>query len=126
MAAIFFVLAGFLLFVSGIRLHFVYRSIVGSLPPQFQDDWTSRYAFSVYALEPTTPIEVQAEYVKAMGVSCGACLALTLGFFAAGNAVFGCLVLLVFVVGVYRAVDGWRTYKSNLDRPLNHVEEEDV
>jgi hypothetical protein len=126
MAPVFFVLAGFLLFVSIIRVHFVYRSIVDTLPPKFQDDWTSRYAFSVYALEPTTPVEVQAEYVRAMGISCAACLSLALGFFAAGNPVLGYFVLLVLIVGVYHAIQGWRTYKSNCDRPPNHFEKEDL
>lgn len=123
MAAVFFVLGGFLLFVSAIRAHFAYRIIVDTLPPQFQDAWTSRYVFSVYALEPTTPLEVQAEWVKTMGVSCAACLSLSLGFFVAGNAAFGCFALLAFGVAAYRAVQGWRTYRSNLERPMDHGEE---
>ena len=69
-AAVFFVLGGFLLFVAAIHTHFGYRAILDALPPQFRDDWTSRYAFSVYALEPTTPLDVQASYIKAMGLSC--------------------------------------------------------
>jgi len=116
MATVFFVLGGFLLLVCAIRTQFVYRAIIDTLPPQYQDDWTSRYAFSVYALEPTTPLEVQAEWVKAMGLSCPACLSLALGFFALGNAVFGCFALLVFVVAVHRALKGWQAYNSNLER----------
>jgi len=123
MAAVFFVLGGFLLFVAAIHTHFVYRAILDTLPPQFQDDWTSRYAFSVYALEPTTPLDVQASYIKAMGLSCPACLSVSLGFFAAGNVVWGCLALLAFVVATYSALRGWRTYKSNVDRPIDRDDE---
>ena len=123
MHVVFFVLGGFLLFVSAVRTHFVYRAVLDTLPPRFQDDWTSRYAFSVYALEPTTPVEVQAEYVKAMGLSCPACLSVSLGFFAAGYPVLGGLALLVSIVATYRAVQGWRTYQSNLDRPIERGEE---
>jgi len=124
MATVLFVLGGFLLFVCAIRTQFVYRAIIDTLPPQFQDDWTSRYAFSVYALEPTTPLEVQAGWVKAMGLCCPACLSLALGFFALGNAVFGCFALLVFIVAVHHALKGRKAYKSNLDRPIDHGEEE--
>ncbi|MGJ4884744.1 hypothetical protein [Bradyrhizobium sp. HKCCYLR1023] len=123
MAGVLFVLGGFLLFVAAIHTHSVYRAILDTLPPQFQDEWTSRYAFSVYALAPTTPLDVQASYVKAMVLSCPACLSISFGFFAAGNVVLGCLAMLAFVIATYRALQGWRTYKSNLDRPIDRVEE---
>ncbi|CCD97858.1 hypothetical protein [Bradyrhizobium sp. STM 3809] len=123
MAAVFFVLGGFLLFVTAIRTHAVYHAILDTLPPQFQDDWTSRYAFSVYALEPTTPLDVQVSYIKAMGLSCPAFLSISLGFFAAGNVVLGCGGLLAFAVASYSALQGWNTYKSNRDRPVDRGEE---
>jgi len=54
------------IFWSAVRYQFAYNSVVDTLPPQIQDDLTSRYAFPVYVLEHSTPLHVQAEYMKSI------------------------------------------------------------
>ena len=112
----FFVLGGFLLFVSAIRTYSVQRAIVETLPPQFQEYEKARYAVSVYALEPTTPLDVQADYVRSEGLACGACLSISAGLFAADHAVFGSLALIAFAWTGYGALADWKTYMSNRER----------
>jgi hypothetical protein len=57
-----------------------YNSAVEFLPPQFQDDLTSRYALSEWALSHPMPLALQAEYVRLAKGGCVAflCGALTL------------------------------------------------
>jgi hypothetical protein len=124
MAAVLFVLGGMILLFSGVKAQFVYRSIVDSLPPQFQDDLSSRYAFPVYALSSSTPLPLQAEYVKSMLGFCISFLCLSLGFFAARNVVFGCFLLVWFVWGAFVTIKSWKTYRTNCEQPLPQDEEE--
>jgi hypothetical protein len=81
MAAVFGVACFLAIFWSAIRYQFAYNSVVDSLPPQFQDDLTSRYAFPVYVLERSTPLHVQAEYMKSLWGSCVAALCASLCVF---------------------------------------------
>jgi hypothetical protein len=63
MAATFFVMAAIAGILSAVRYQIVYHSMVDSFPLQFQDDLTSRYAFPVLVLNPSTPLSLQAEGV---------------------------------------------------------------
>jgi len=72
--AVFFVVGAIAAIWSAVKFETVRRSLVESLPPQFQDDYTSRYAFSVYALSTSTPLPLQAEYMKSLWGSCVFCL----------------------------------------------------
>jgi hypothetical protein len=74
MPAVFGVACFIAMFWSPARYQFAYNSVVDSRRPQFQDDLTSRYAFPVYVLEPSTPLQVQAEYMKSMWGSCAGAL----------------------------------------------------
>jgi hypothetical protein len=104
MVGLFAVLCGIAAIWSGIRYHFVYRSIVDSFPPQFQGEPTSHYAFPVLALNPSTPLSLRAEYVKASWGGCVAFLCVSLCFFSIGEVIVGCLGLIVFIVYVFRAI----------------------
>jgi hypothetical protein len=55
---------------SMVKYQIVYNSLIGSFPPQFQDPLTSRYAFPVLALSPSTPLSLQADYVKSLWGFC--------------------------------------------------------
>lgn len=116
MAAVFFVAGAIALIWSAVRYEIVYRSLVDSFPAQFQDDLTSRYAFPVLALSPSTPLPLQADYMKALWGSCVGCLCISLGFFAFGNVPFGCLLLLGFIWAVFSTMKSWKTYKENCNR----------
>lgn|SRR6185437_7947646 len=125
MNALFFVLGVMAMIWSAIRYHFVYRSIVDSFAPQFQDELTSRYAFPVFALSAPTPLPLQAEYMKSLWGSCAAFLCVSLGFFASRNAVFGCFFLVGFFLAVFQTAKSWKTYKENCNRvECRSVEEE--
>lgn len=113
MAAVFFVITAIAAIWSGVRSEVLRRELVESFAPQFQDDLMSRYALHVYALAPSTPLLLQAEYMKVLYGGCGAALSGSLGFFAAGNVVFGCFVLIGFFWATYVTFKSWKTYRMN-------------
>jgi hypothetical protein len=41
-----------------------YVALIESLPPQFLDGLSSKFAFPEYVLRPSTPLSLQAEYVR--------------------------------------------------------------
>ena len=124
MAAVFFVMGGMAMIWSGVRSEVVYRSIVDSFPPQFQDAYTSRYAFPVYALAPSTPLPLQVEYMKALGAGCVCMLCVAQGFFALPNVPFGCLILVGFLWSIFSTIKSWKIYKENCNRAVNQRDEE--
>jgi hypothetical protein len=124
MAALFGVLCVMVMIWSALRYQFASRSLIDSLPPQFQDDLTSRYAFSVYVLEPSSPLPLQAEFMSAMWGSCVALLCLSLCFFSLHNILFGCVITAGTVWVVVSTFRSWKIYKANCDRVGRHPEEE--
>jgi len=122
MAAVFFVMAATAGILSAIRYQIVYHSLVDSFPLQFQDDLTSRYAFPVLVLSPSTPLSLQADYMRASWGSCVCCLCVSLGFFLSQNIAFGCFVLVGFFWAVFRTIKSWKTYKENSNRTANRNE----
>jgi hypothetical protein len=99
--------------------------LVDSFPSQFQDDPTSRYAFPVLALQPSTPLPLQAEYVKASWGGCVAVLCVSLCFFSIQEPIVGCVVLVVFFASVFLAIKGWRTYQENCNRVVPGEDKEE-
>jgi len=124
MPAVFGVACFIAMFWSAVRYQVAYNSVVDSLPPQFQEDLTSRYAFPVYVLEPSTPLHVQAEYMKSMWGSCAGALLGSLCFFSYQNYVFGGFVLIVFAFAMFSTTKAWRTYRDNCSRAVNRDVEE--
>lgn len=116
MGVAFFVAGAIALILSAIRYEVVYRSLIDSFPPQFQEDQTSRYAFPVLALSPSTPLSSQADYMKALWGSCVGCLCICLGFFASQNVSFGLLCLLGFFWAVFSTFKSWKIYRENCSR----------
>ena len=98
--------------------------LVDLFPPQFQDDLSSRYAFPVLALSPSTPLPLHADYMKACWGSCVGCLCASAGFFSAQNVVLGCFLLAGFFWAVFSTTKSWKTYQENCNRTVSrHVEE---
>jgi hypothetical protein len=116
MTAVFIVMAGIATIFAGIKYEITRRALIDSLPPQFQGYSESRYAVGVYALEPSTPLPLQAEHMKSLLGGCAALLCAALGFFAAGNLPFGGLVLIGFVFAVVSTFRSWRKYRENCRR----------
>src|SRR4051794_221026 len=115
MAPLFFTVGAIAGIWSAVRSQILYRQLVDSFPPQFQDQLTSRYAFSVYALDPSTPLPLQAEYMKCQYAGCACILGISLGFFSL-NIPAGCLVLLGFLLSVFWTFKSWKTYQENCNR----------
>jgi len=113
MAVVFFVMAAIAALFSAVRYQTVYYSLIDSFPLQFRDEPTSRYAFPVLALSPSTPLALQTDYKTALWAACACILCISLGLFAAQNMVFGCLCLPGFVWTVFSTVKAWTTYKEN-------------
>lgn len=125
MTAAFLVMAIMAAIWSAIKSEIVRRSIIDSLPPQFQDSLASRYAVDVYALSHPTPLELQAEYVKSVWGGCVAFACGSLCFFSIQQPIIGCLGLIVFLVSVFQALKARRTYKANCDRPVAQHNQDD-
>lgn len=86
------------------------------LPPQFQDDPTSRYAFSVWALQHPMPLSVQTEYVTLVKGSCPVVLCVALALLSSGRAdamVLGCVFSAAFIYSVFSAIRSWRICEQN-------------
>lgn len=122
MAPLFFGIGAIAAIWSAVRSQVIFRQLIDSFAPQFQDDLTARYAFHAYALSPSTPLPLQAEYIKVLYGGCVCALCISLGFFSLGNVVFGCFVLLGFVIGVFMTFNSWRTYRANCDRSKEQEE----
>ncbi len=120
MPAVFGVLAAIAFIWAAVKDQIVYKSMVDTLPPQFQDDELAlRYAFHEYALHPSTPLPLQAEYVNSLRGGCAGSLCASIAVFSAQNVVLGCLSLIAFVWGVIHTIRSWRTYRENCARAEN-------
>ena len=116
MTAVFAVVAGIAAIFAAVKSEITLRALVDSLPPQFQGYQESRFALNAYALEPSTPLPLQADYMKSLWAGCAAMLCVALSFFAAGNLPFGGFVLIGFVFALVSTFRSWRKYRENCDR----------
>ena len=116
MTAVFAVMAGIAAIFAGVKSEITRRALIDSLPPQFQGYDELRYAVDVYALEPSTPLPLQADYMKSLWAGCAMLLCGALSFFAAGNLPFGGFVLIIFVFALVLTVRSWRKYRENCER----------
>jgi hypothetical protein len=122
MAPLFFAIGVITAIWSAVRSQVIYRQLIDSFAPQFQDELTSRYAFHVYALSPSTPLPLQAEYMKVLYCGCVCPLCISLGLFSLGNVVLGCFILLGFVLAAFSTFKSWKTYRANCVRPKEQAE----
>ncbi|MGL3209690.1 hypothetical protein [Bradyrhizobium sp. BR 1433] len=113
MSVAFFAVAAIVAIWSAVKSEVIRRQLVDLFPPQFQDYDMSRYALHTYALAPSTSLPQQAEYMKTLYGWCAAALGGSLGFFAAGNIVFGCFVLIGVFWVAYQTFKSWKTYRTN-------------
>jgi uncharacterized membrane protein YgaE (UPF0421/DUF939 family) len=70
----------------------------------------------VYALEPSTPLSIQAEYVNAMWGSCVAVLCASLCFFSLGQLAVGCIVAIGFAWAVVFTIKAKKVFDANRKR----------
>jgi len=70
---------------SAVKFEITRRALIDSLPSQFQGHIESRCALSVYALERSTPLPLQTEYMKSLWGGCAAFLCVAFSFFCGGQ-----------------------------------------
>lgn len=105
-----------------VRTQVLYHKLVGSFPPQFQDDLSSRYAFPVLALSASTPLPLQAEYINCQYAGCVCLLCISLGGFFVGNAPFGGLGLIATLCSAVSTFRSIKIYKENCLSRMNEKE----
>ena len=126
MAVVFAVGCGIAFIFSAVKTEIVYRAIIDSFPPQFQDPYNSRYAIHVWALSHSTPLPLQAEYIESLWAACVAFLCLSLCFFSLQQPIIGCVCLAVFAGCVFSTVRSWKIYKENCNRATNQNDKEEA
>jgi hypothetical protein len=109
MAAVFVVGAAMAFIWAAVRYQMVYCSVIDSLPPQLP----SGYAFPAYALSPSTPLPLQAEYVKSLWGGSAGFLCISLCFFSLEELVVGCVAFAVFCWSAVYAVKARKVYMEN-------------
>jgi hypothetical protein len=115
-----FGMVGAIAFVwSAVRNHLVYRALIDSFPPELKDGLTAKFALHVIALSPSTPLSLQAEYLKSLAAGCVAMLCFSLSLFCADKiegwlALGGCLLIAI------SAIRSWKTYRQNCNRAVAH------
>jgi hypothetical protein len=116
LGAVFAVLCAIAGIWSGVKMIVVYWAVYDSLPPQFQDPLMSRYAFSTYALNSSTPLSVQTDHMKSLVGGCFAMLFFSLSCFTFGRPDGGLLALAGFLAITVGTIKSWKTYKENCSR----------
>jgi hypothetical protein len=101
-----------------------YVALVDSLPPQFQDGVSSKFAFPEYVLRPSTPLVLQAEYVKSQIGFCFAALGVSLLCFLYEKAIVGLIVLVMFCGFTALTIRSWKAYQANSNRRTSYDDEE--
>jgi hypothetical protein len=101
---------------SAFKYQTTYVALIDSLPLQFRDGLNSRYAFPEYVLHPSTPLALQAEYVKSQIGFCFATLGLSLLCFLHEKNAVGLILLAMFFGFSALTIKSWKTYQGNLNR----------
>jgi hypothetical protein len=120
MAAVFGVGAAMAFIWAAAKYQMVYGSVVDSLPPQLP----SRYAFPAYALSPSTPLALQAEYVKSLWGASVAFLCVSLCFFSLQEIGAGCAAFAVFCWHAVYSVKARKSYTENCSQALAQEQRE--
>jgi hypothetical protein len=103
----------------------VYYALINSFPLEFQDPLNSRYAFPEFALSPSTPLALQAKYMKSLAGGCVAMLCFSLSFFSFGQVIGGWLGLGGFLLVATSTLKSWKIYKANCNRLMTHDRQEE-
>jgi drug/metabolite transporter (DMT)-like permease len=103
------------------KYQMVYRSVIDSLPPQL----SSRYAFPVYALSPSTPLPLQAEYVNSLWGGSVGFLCVSLCFFSLQEIGAGLAAFAVFCWSVVYALKARKNYRENCSQALARSDREE-
>jgi hypothetical protein len=109
---------------AGYKLEKARVALVDTFLPELQEDLRSRFAFPLYVLRPSTPLDIQADYVLSLIAGCLMILLLLLFVFFVGNMQACWLFLVVLLVGVASTVKAVMTYLKN--RALKRTERDSI
>jgi hypothetical protein len=101
---------------SAVKYFEIQSVVLDTLPLHLRDGLNSRYAIPIYALEPSTPLPVQAEYMKSLAGGCVAMPCFALACFFAGQMLGALLGTLAATVVLISTVKSWMTYRENCRR----------
>jgi len=126
MAVVFGVICAVALLWSAIKYQRVYFAMIDLLPPQFQGGDISRYAVPEYALRPSTPLELQTEYMECLACGCVAMPCFSLACFLGGQPAGGLLALAGSIAIVVSTIRAWKAYKENCRQQAAPAGREDL
>ncbi|MDH2348489.1 hypothetical protein QCM77_41455 [Bradyrhizobium sp. SSUT18] len=113
MAAVFGVLCAVAMIWAAVKYFAIRSALLDKLPLQFRDELSSRYAIPIYALEPSTPLPLQADYVTLMAVGSVAMICFALACLLAGQMAGALLAGLGSVAVIASTIKSWWTYRDN-------------
>jgi hypothetical protein len=113
MAAVFGVMCAVAMSWAVVKYFAIRSALLEKLPLQFQDDLSSRHAIPIYALEPSTPLAVQADYVTLLAVGSVAMICFALACWLAGQMAGALLAALGSVAIIASTIKSWWTYRDN-------------
>jgi hypothetical protein len=108
------------------KYHAVSDALIDSYHPEFQEGMLWRTAFPVFALSPSTPLDLQAGYVQSITGFCFVTLGVSLCCFLLEKTIAGWMVLIMFFVFAALTIKSWRTYKANCNRRVVHDHKEEA
>jgi hypothetical protein len=124
MAAVFGVVSAIAVIWAAFHNHLVHRALIDSFPAELKGDITAKFALHTIALSPSTPLPLQANYMKTMAAGCVAMFCFSMSLFCAGK-VEGWLVLGGFLLIVFSTIEAWKSYKQNCNRAVAHNDAEE-
>jgi Ca2+/Na+ antiporter len=114
------------LFWAGFKYYAVYFALVDSFPPEWRNTSSARVAIDQFALSPSTPLAVQADYVASQVGACLAAFFLWLLVFLVGQTIERWLFLAILLVFVVSTVKSARLYWKNRNRSMIGSQEENI
>jgi hypothetical protein len=93
-----------------------YAALIDSLPLQFRDGLSSKFAFPEYVLSPSTPLALQADYVRSQIGFCLATLGVSLLCLLNEKMLAGLIILFLFFGFTVLTMKSWKRYSENYNR----------
>jgi hypothetical protein len=88
-------------------------AMINKIPLEFQDPDLGYSAYPEFALRPSTPLPLQADYLKCQMLFCFAFLGFSLCCFLLNNVIAGSLSLAFFLILAVTAIKSRKIYKAN-------------
>jgi hypothetical protein len=98
---------------SAFKYFSVFSALEGSFPPEWRDTVTAPFALDRIALDPSTPLRIQADYMTYLVGGCLAVLFITLLVFSVGETRGGCLFLAISAICMASTIKSAVTYWKN-------------